>query len=167
MGEEAYKRPDWDEYFLQIARDVSKRATCHRRRFGAVIVRNNKIKSTGYNGAASGLEDCLERGYCLRVQFGIQHGTHYETCRSVHAEVNAIMNAGFETANGGVLYLCGEKGGDTRDLIDGVPCSMCARVILNAHLEKMVARLADGSIKEYTKQELSNIADHFEVPKTP
>lgn len=167
MGEYIYERPDWDEYFLLIARDVSRRATCHRRRFGAVVTRNNKIKGTGYNGATSGLEDCLERGYCLRQQQGIAPGTHYETCRSVHAEVNAILNVGIENTEGGVIYLAGEKGGKGHDLIDGVPCSMCARTILNAHLSRLVARMADGSIKEYTKQELSDIADHFNIPKTP
>lgn len=167
MGDLVYIRPKWDEYFLKIARDVSTRATCHRRRFGAVITINNKIKGTGYNGAASGLEDCLERGYCIRQQLGIASGTHYETCRSVHAEVNAILNVGIENAEGGVLYLVGEKGDNGHDLIDGVPCSMCARTVLNAHLSRFVAWMADGSVKEYAKNELKIIADKFDVPKTP
>lgn len=167
MDEDIYERMGWDEYFLLLAGDVSRRATCLRRRFGALITKNNKIKGSGYNGATSGLEDCLQRRYCMRQQLGIAPGTHYETCRSVHAEVNAILNVGIENTEGGVLYLAGEKGGKGHDIIDGIPCSMCARAILNARLSRLVARMADGSIKEYTKQELSDIADHFDIPKTP
>lgn len=167
MGEEDYQRPGWDETFLDAARVYSRRATCHRRRFGAVIVKGNKEKASGYNGAASKLKDCLERGHCMRQRLSIAHGTQYETCRSVHAEVNAMLNAGPENCDGAALYLCGEKGGKGHELLDSVPCSMCARIILNAHIEKVVARMADGSIKIYTRQELNDIADHFNVPKTP
>jgi dCMP deaminase len=158
MGEEAYKRPEWDEYFLQIARDVSKRATCLRRRYGAVVVKDKRIISTGYCGAPSGLEDCAERGVCQRQQQNVPSGQRYELCRSVHAEANALMYAGIQS-KGAVLYVCGEEADGS--LTEGKPCSMCARMILNSHLDKVISRMKDGSIKQYTMQELEQIADSF------
>lgn len=155
----ARQRIDWDNYFLNIAREVSKRATCLRRRYGAVVVDVfHDIVSTGYNGAASKLEDCFERGYCIRQQQNVPSGQRYELCRSVHAEANALQKAG-KIARGGTLYVCGEE--DDGSLNEGKPCSMCARIILNAHLDKVVSRMRDGSIKQYTKQDLEQIADSF------
>lgn len=157
----AYIKPSWEEYFLNIARDVSKRGTCLRRRYGALIVKDRTILSTGYNGAASGLEDCLEKGYCIRQQLNIPSGTRYELCRSVHAEANALLNAAKNAGGieGGILYLCGEE--DDGKLADARPCSMCARVIVNAKIEKLIARAADNSIRAYTMDDLRKIADNF------
>ncbi|MBU2638519.1 MAG: cytidine deaminase [Nanoarchaeota archaeon] len=160
MGE---YRLSWDQTFLNVAREFSKRATCLRRRFGAVIARDKVFLGEGYNGAASGLEDCLQRGYCIRERLNIPSGTQYETCRSIHAEVNAILDAGKKGgAEGATLYLCGEKGGKGHKLIDGVPCSMCAREIINAKIVRVVAKMANGRIKYYAMDELIEIADHFE-----
>ncbi|MEK6864411.1 MAG: deaminase [Nanoarchaeota archaeon] len=155
----ARQRIDWDNYFLNIAREVSKRATCLRRSYGAVVVDIfYDIVSTGYNGAASKLEDCFERGYCIRQQQNVPSGQRYELCRSVHAEANALMYAGIQS-KGAVLYVCGEEADGS--LTEGKPCSMCARMILNSHLDKVISRMKDGSIKQYTMQELEQIADSF------
>ncbi len=158
MGEVIYQRPSWDEYFLQIARDVSKRATCLRRRYGAVVVKDKRIVSTGYCGAPSGQEDCAEKGFCQRQQQNVPSGQRYELCRSVHAEANALMYAGIQS-NGAVLYLCGEEADSA--LTEGKPCSMCARMILNSHVLKVIVRLRDGNIKEYSMEEIKQIADSF------
>lgn len=123
------KRPVWDEYFLQLADLVATRSTCLRRQVGAVLVKEERIISTGYNGAPRGLEHCLDIG-CLREELGIPSGHRYELCRGVHAEQNAIINAayyGISTA-GAVLY-CSNQ-----------PCIICARMIINAGIIKIVHR---------------------------
>ncbi len=93
-------RPSWDNYFLELASVVATRATCLRRKYGAVIVKDHRVVSTGYNGAPSGRTDCLERNYCWRKMNNIPHGTGYENCKSVHAEVNAIIRASYEDMRG-------------------------------------------------------------------
>ena len=116
-----------DEYFLEIASVVAKRATCLRNRVGAVIVRDKRIISTGYNGAPSNLEHCLDTG-CIREQYNIESGTHHEKCRAVHAEQNAIIQAalhGVSTDNA-TLY-CTHQ-----------PCILCAKMIINANIKKVV-----------------------------
>lgn len=136
-------RPDWDEYFLQVAELVAKRSTCLRRQVGAVLVRDERIISTGYNGAPRGLRHCLETG-CLRSKEAIPSGERYEMCRGVHAEQNAIINAayyGVATQNS-VLYCTNQ------------PCIICARMIINAGIIRVVHRgdfhddLALGFLKE-------------------
>ncbi|MDD4877487.1 MAG: dCMP deaminase family protein [Candidatus Nanoarchaeia archaeon] len=158
MGEEAYKRPEWDEYFLQIARDVSKRATCLRRRYGAVVVKDKRIVSTGYCGAPSGQEDCAARGVCQRQEQNVPSGQRYELCRSVHAEANALQYAGIQS-KGAVLYICGEEYDGS--LAEGKPCSMCARMILNSHVDKVIVRMKDGTKKQFSIEEIKQIADSF------
>lgn len=120
-------RPDWDEYFLQLARLVASRSTCLRRQVGAVLVRNERIISTGYNGAPKGLKHCLEIG-CLREKEGIPSGHRYELCRGVHAEQNAIINAAlYGVATEGAVIYCTNQ-----------PCIICARMIINAGITKVV-----------------------------
>ncbi|MDD2620577.1 MAG: cytidine/deoxycytidylate deaminase family protein [Syntrophomonadaceae bacterium] len=122
-------RPSWDEYFLQLAELVASRSTCLRRQVGAVLVRNERIIATGYNGAPRGLEHCLDIG-CLREEQGIPSGQRYELCRGVHAEQNALINAAF-------------YGVSTRDTVlycTNQPCIICARMIINAGIEKVVHR---------------------------
>ncbi|HZJ84796.1 MAG TPA: cytidine/deoxycytidylate deaminase family protein [Syntrophomonadaceae bacterium] len=120
-------RPDWEEYFLQLAGLVASRSTCLRRQVGAVLVRDDRIISTGYNGAPRGLRHCLEIG-CLREKEGIPSGQRYELCRGVHAEQNAIINAAFYgvATEGSVLYCTNQ------------PCLICARMIINAGIIKVV-----------------------------
>ena len=120
-------RPSWDEYFMEIAHLVKKRATCLRRQVGAVIVKDKNILATGYNGAPSGIEHCLERG-CLREQLGIPSGERHEICRGLHAEQNAIIQAALHGVgvNGATLYCTNH------------PCIICAKMIINAGIVRIV-----------------------------
>jgi len=130
-------RPGWDEYFINIARAVSARATCMRRRYGAVITKDHTIVSTGYNGAPRGMKDCLSVGKCTRTELQIPHGERYELCHSVHAEANAIIRASHEELTGATIYISGYDGADG-DECPSEPCMMCKRMILNARIEKVV-----------------------------
>ncbi len=134
-------RPDWDEYFIGIARAVSTRATCLRRKYGAVITKDNIIVSTGYNGAPAGMKDCLEVGKCTRKELQIPHGERYELCHSVHAEANAIIRASVDELRGSTIYISGvdEKGSEC----NSEPCMMCKRMMLNSRIAKVV--FSDGN----------------------
>lgn len=124
-----------DSYYINIAKAVSRRSTCLRRQYGAVIVKNDEIISTGYNGAPRGEENCCDLGYCKRAAEGIPHGSCYELCKSVHAEMNAIISAARRDMIGSTLYLYGEEDGKP---IDAKPCDICLRLILNAGIENIV-----------------------------
>jgi dCMP deaminase len=142
-----------DEYYMNIAREVARRSTCFRVRHGAIIVRDDQIISTGYNGAPRKTRDCLERGSCLRNDLGIPSGQRYEICRSVHAEQNAIINAARAGVSlfGGSVYLYSERfdGEGKVNVIDAYPCFICKKMIVNSGLEKMTCSGQDGSFKEY------------------
>ena len=120
-------RPDWDHYFMEIARVVSKRSTCLRRSVGAVIVKNRQIVATGYNGTPSGLEHCAVTG-CLREQLKVPSGKMHELCRGIHAEQNAVVQAAFHgvSVNGGTLY-CTHQ-----------PCVVCTKILINAGIKHIV-----------------------------
>jgi dCMP deaminase len=135
-------RPGWDEYFLNIARAVSARATCMRRKYGAVITKDNIIVSTGYNGAAAGVKDCLDVGKCTRKELQIPHGQRYELCHSVHAEANAIIRASAGELEGATIYISGADS-DAGEC-HSEPCMMCKRMILNARILKVVYSDGDG-----------------------
>jgi dCMP deaminase len=137
------RRPAWDEYFINIAKAVSARATCLRRRYGSVITKDNIIISTGYNGAPSGMKDCLEAGKCTRKELRIPHGERYELCHSVHAEANAIIRASVDELKGATIYVSGADHGAGECLSE--PCMMCKRMILNAQIKKVV--FSDGNGK--------------------
>jgi dCMP deaminase len=126
---EKNNRPSWEDYFLQLADLVASRSTCLRRQVGAVLVRDERIIATGYNGAPRGIQHCLEAG-CLREKMGIPSGERYELCRGVHAEQNAIINAAYYgvSTKGAVLYCTNQ------------PCLICARMIINAGIIKVVHR---------------------------
>lgn len=126
-------RISWDDYFFEIAGVVSKRATCLRRKYGAVIVKNNKIVSTGYNGAPVGEPNCSDRGYCEREAQNIPSGERYELCRSVHAEANAIINGNPADMIGATIYISGTNVKDDSPA-SCKPCMMCARMIKNAKI---------------------------------
>jgi len=139
------KRISKDEYYLGIAREVSRRSTCFRRTIGAIIVRDDQIISTGYVGAPRKTKDSLQHGFCLRDRLHIPHGQRYELCRSVHAEQNAIINA----ARAGVSLLGGDMfifGSDSKtgQPIDAFPCFICKKMIINAGLNRVVCSTADG-----------------------
>ena len=123
-----------DEYYLNIAKAVAQRSTCMRRQYGAVIVKNDRIVSTGYNGSARGDQNCCDVGTCWREEHNIPHGEQYERCLAVHAEDNAISQAGRETI-GATLYLAGFENGVE---IMAEPCMMCDRKIKNAQIEKVI-----------------------------
>lgn len=132
-------RIDKVNYYLDIAQTVAERGTCLRRKFGAVIVKNDTIVSTGYAGAPRGRKNCCDIGTCLRQEYNIPAGERYELCRSVHAEANAIIAASRESMLGATLYLaCISR---DRSLYSGTSCcSMCRRLIINAGIETVVVR---------------------------
>lgn len=134
------QRVSKENYYLDIAQTVAERATCLRRKFGAIIVKNDVIVSTGYNGAPRGRKNCSDLGFCYRDKLQIPRGERYELCRSVHAEQNAIIAAPREQMLGATLYMAcvtPEEG----KIVGGMnSCMMCKRVILNAGIEKLVVR---------------------------
>ena len=117
-----------------------ERATCLRRVYGAIIVKNDEIISTGYNGAPRGRANCVDMGYCSREVLQIPRGERYELCRSVHAESNAIISASRRDMVGGTIYLVGRDARTGELLSDATSCMMCRRMVINAGLEKIVIR---------------------------
>ncbi len=134
------QRTSKENYYLDIAETVIERATCLRRCYGAIIVKNDEIISTGYNGAPRGRRNCVDLGYCTRAALKIPSGQRYELCRSVHAEANAIISAARRDMVGGTLYLAGKDAATGEVLSDATSCSMCRRLIINAGLDRVVIR---------------------------
>ena len=133
-------RIDKENYYLDIAQTVLERSTCGRSHYGALIVRNDEIISTGYNGAPRGRANCIDLGFCIRDKLNIPPGERYELCRSVHAEANAIISAARSECIGGTMYIAGKDAKTGRLLENLQPCSMCRRLIINAGLKKVVIR---------------------------
>lgn len=131
-------RTDKKKYYLGIADAVSYRSTCLRRRYGAVIVKNDEIIATGYNGAPRGRKNCTDICRCTRESMNIPHGERYELCRSVHAEANAVISASRKDMLDAVLYLYGRDAVTGETLNDVMCCSMCKRLIINAGISKVV-----------------------------
>ena len=129
-----------ENYYLDIAQTVLERATCLRRVYGAIIVKNDEIISTGYNGAPRGRANCTDMGYCSREVMQIPRGERYELCRSIHAEANAIISASRRDMVGGTIYLVGRDARTGELLSDATSCMMCRRMVINAGLEKIVIR---------------------------
>ncbi len=136
------KRISKDEYYLEIAAAVAKRSTCLRRQYGAVIIKNDEIISTGYNGAARGEPNCCDIGECWREKNNIPHGEQYEKCVAVHAEQNAIISAARRDMLGSTLYLAGFDSNGA--LARPAPCMICSRLIRNAGITTMVVRTENG-----------------------
>ena len=147
------QRRDKINYYLDIAETVLERSTCIRRNFGAIIVKNDEIISTGYNGAPRGRINCSDRGSCARDEMNIPKGQRYELCRAVHAEQNAIISASRSDLLGSDIYLAchnartGEIDGDIQ------PCLMCRRFILNAGIRRVIVR---NTRDTYTIYEVSD-----------
>ena len=133
-------RIDKENYYLDIAETVAERSTCLRRCYGAIIVRNDEIIATGYNGAPRGRRNCSDLGRCTRETLRIPSGERYELCRSVHAEANAIISASRRDMLGASIYLVGRDARTGELLHDATSCAMCRRQIINAGLEKVVIR---------------------------
>lgn len=136
-------RTSKENYYLDIADSVSERSTCLRRKYGAIIVRNDEIISTGYNGAPRGRQNCTDMNYCTRDALNIPSGQRYELCRSVHAEANAIISAARRDTMDATLYLAGRNSKTGEILHDTTSCSMCRRMIINAGIEKVVSRIGE------------------------
>ena len=149
---EVQKRPDWTTYFLDIAKAVGRRATCLRRRYGAVIVKDHVIVSTGYNGAPKGEANCIDTGICERERLHIPKGKNYELCVAVHAEQNAIINCEPADLNGATIYVVGVNADGT--LASGKPCLLCRRMLRNAKLAHVVYYETDGSVVECRPDEI-------------
>ncbi len=145
---------EWNEYFLEIAKTVSKRSNCLRAHVGAVIVgADKKIKATGYNGVPSKVLSCMELGECYRIKNKIPSGTRYETCRSIHAEQNAIIQAGQDRCQGASMYIFGHN----------FICILCKRFIVQSGIEMIYLKKDDNSAIESIsaqklKEELTNDA---------
>jgi dCMP deaminase len=143
MSSKSTSRPDWQTYFFQIARLVASRSTCLRRQVGAVIVKDNRILSTGYNGTPAGITHCLERG-CIRTERNIPSGERHELCRGLHAEQNAIIQAAYHgvSINGADIYCTNQ------------PCIICSKMLINAGIKKIYLsdsypdELAEEMLKE-------------------
>lgn len=139
-----YVRPSWDEYFMKIAALVSERSTCLRHHVGAIIVKDRRVLTTGYNGAAANTKDCLELG-CLRNELNIPSGERHEICRAIHAEQNAIIQAGRH----------GENVSDSTIYCTHSPCIICAKMMVNARIKRIVTygNYPDiGGVKDLLKE---------------
>lgn len=148
-----HHRPSWDEYFLEVASLVSRRATCLRRHVGAVLVKDKRILATGYNGAPSGIKHCIDDGDCLRVKLGIPSGQRHELCRGLHAEQNVLIQAALHgiSTNGSVLYLTNQ------------PCIICAKMLINAGIKEVVIK--DGYPDKMSRSFLKEAKIKLRKPK--
>jgi len=142
-----------ENYYLDIAQTVSERSTCLRKRYGAIIVKNDIIISTGYNGAPRGRKNCSDIGYCYREQLGIPRGERYELCRSVHSEANAIIAASRENMLGSSLYMCCTDPKTGEIIPDTNSCMMCKKLIINAGISKVFIRDTKDSYREISTDE--------------
>ena len=133
-------RIDKNNYYLDIAESVLERSTCLRRQYGAVIVKNDEIISTGYNGAPRGRANCIDLKRCVREELNVPSGEKYELCRSVHAEQNAIISASRKDLLDSTLYLVGKDPKTKKHTKYNRPCTMCTRFIINAGIKKLVIR---------------------------
>lgn len=139
-------RVDKHNYYLDLAQTVLKRATCLRRKYGAVIVKNDEVIATGYNGAPRGRENCTDLNFCAREELKIKQGQNYELCRSVHAEQNAIISAARRDTKDATMYMVGidAKTGEVLKHIDS--CIMCKRVVINSGINQVVVRDSSSDI---------------------
>ena len=134
------KRIDKINYYLDMAEVALERSTCLRRMWGAVIVKNDEIIATGYNGAPRDRKNCNDLGYCMREKNNIPRGERYEMCRSVHAEANAIISASRKDMIDSTLYMVGKDTKTGEYVLKARPCAMCKRMIINAGIKKIIVR---------------------------
>lgn len=134
------QRRDKNNYYLDIAQTVAERGTCLRRNFGAIVVKDDSIISTGYNGAPRGRKNCSDLNRCVRDELKVPHGERYELCRAVHAEANAIISAGRKEMLGATLYLACINAQNGKLIPDTCCCSMCKRLVINSGISNVVVR---------------------------
>ncbi len=164
------KRISKENYYLDIAETVLERATCLRRVYGAIIVKNDEIISTGYNGAPRGRKNCVDMGFCTREAMQVPRGQRYELCRSVHAEANAIISAARRDTVGSTLYLVGRDAQTKALLGDATSCAMCRRLVINSGIRRVVIR---RTAEEFEVVEVSHWVEQeddvpaLDMPSTP
>lgn len=146
-------RKDKINYYLDIAASVSERSTCLRRHYGCVIVKNDEIISTGYNGAPRGRKNCDDLGFCYREQMDIPRGERYELCRSVHAEQNAIISASRNELIDAVLYMVGINAKTGEIEPKATSCMMCKRVVINSGIKRVIVREPDNKYTIYNVED--------------
>ena len=151
------KRTDKINYYLDMAETTLERSTCLRRCFGAIIVKNDEIISTGYNGAPRGRKNCVDLGYCMREKLNVPRGERYELCRSVHAEQNAIISARRSDMIGASLFLVGKSFENDEYVKDARPCAMCKKVIINSGIDNIYIR---NTKTEYTEIKVKEFIDN-------
>ena len=163
------QRIEKENYYLDIAQTVLERSTCLRRCYGAIIVQNDEIVATGYNGAPRGRKNCCDLGYCMREKLQVPRGERYELCRSVHAEANAIISASRRECIGATIYLVGKEASTGKILGDATSCSMCRRMIINAGIERVVIRRTETEfsivpVRQWIEED-DSIADLDYIPQ--
>ena len=153
------ERVSKNDYYLRIADSVSERSTCLRRKYGAVIVRDDEIVSTGYNGAPRGRQNCSDCRSCDRDRENVAHNTDYSMCRSVHAEANAIISAARSEMIGATLYLFGRDAKNGERIEDTDCCPMCKRFIINAGIKIVVTHNREIQVRDwiYDDDSLRNV----------
>ncbi len=152
-------RTDKINYYLDIAQSVSERSTCLRRHYGAVIVNNDEIISTGYNGAPRGRKNCNELGFCYREKMNVPRGERYELCRSVHAEQNAIISAARKDCIGGTMYIVGVNAKTNEIEPHSTSCMMCKRVVINSGIKEVIVREPNNEYSIYKVEDWINDDD--------
>ena len=152
-------RIDKNNYYLNIAEEVSKRGTCLRRNFGAVIIKNDEIISTGYVGAPRGRKNCCDLKFCLREKMSVPRGERYELCRSVHAEQNAIISAARKDLINSTLFLVGKEYGTDNYVANARPCALCKRMIINAGIKEIIIR---NNKNDYTVIDVNDFIENDE-----
>jgi len=160
-------RPSKEEYYLNIAKEVARRSTCMRAKFGAIIVRDDQIVATGYNGAPRKVRDCYEIGICLREKLNIPSGQRYEICRSVHSEQNAIINATRAGVSilGGDMYIFGFRIIDGKEIqIKAFPCFICKKMIICSQEGKgYKVYLVSDWVREWRKRDMLEEAEQYGI----
>lgn len=151
------ERRDKVNYYLDIAEAILGRSTCLRRKYGAVLVKNDEIVSTGYNGSPRGTTNCNEKGHCIREELNVPRGTRYELCASVHAEQNVLLSASRKETMGADLYLVGKDVKTDKLVKDSEPCSLCKKLIINSGINKVYIRNTYG---EYNCIEVQTWVDN-------
>jgi len=153
------KRIDKNNYYLDMAESALERSTCLRRKWGAVIVKDDEIISTGYNGAPRGRKNCIDLGTCVREELNVPRGERYELCRSVHAEQNAIISASRKDMIGATLYEVGIDAKTGKYVKKSMLCALCKRFIINSGIKKMIFRDTKTKYREIDVEDLINNDD--------
>lgn len=153
------ERIDKINYYLDVTEAILERGTCLRRNFGAIIVKNDEIISTGYVGSPRGRKNCCDLKYCTREKLNIPRGERYELCRSVHAEQNAIISADRKSMLGATLYLVGKEFNQDKYVKNARPCALCKRMIINAGIKEVIVR---DSKRDYTVIEVKDFIENDE-----